>query len=123
MILYPAKYIEITLRLRELTPSDCIINAVASSVESEDLNELGMMDKELFVSRTMLTRSPALRFISFIHFFGKERMYVDLPVNCILRTSFLPFSDIEINGYYNHRVVIHFIESIYIVTSNTIYNL
>ena len=51
------------------------------------------MDKELLDPRTIVTGSPAFRCISLIHLFGNDRMYVDLPVNCILRTSFL--SDVE----------------------------
>src|SRR5215467_9643011 len=39
-------------------------------------------------SRIIVTGSPRLRCISFIHLLGKDNMYVDLPVNCILRTSF-----------------------------------
>ena len=53
----------------------------------------GIMDKELLDSRTIVTGSPAFRCSSLIHLFGNDRMYVDLPVNCILRTSFLSDMD------------------------------
>jgi hypothetical protein len=95
MILYPAKYIDTTLRFKELPLSLCNTIAVTSLAESGLLSALGIMDKELLDSRVIVTGSPALRFISIIHLLGNDRMYVDLPVNCILRTSLL--SDIEVN--------------------------
>jgi hypothetical protein len=74
IILYPAKYIEITFRFKEFSLSVCVIIAVASLIESEDLKELGTIDKDWFVSLIILTRSPAFKFISFIHFFGKDKI-------------------------------------------------
>jgi hypothetical protein len=58
-------------------------------------NALGSTDKWVLDSRTIVTGSPRLRFISIIHLLGNDRMYVDLPVSCILRTSLL--SEIEVN--------------------------
>src|SRR5215469_15418752 len=88
IILYPAKYIDTTLRFKELPLSSCRITVMTSSFEIGLLTELGSIDKELLASRIMVTGSPGLRCISVIHFLGKDNMYVDLPVNCILRTSF-----------------------------------
>src|SRR5215469_3070219 len=95
IILYPAKYIDTTLRFKELPLSFCSTTAFTSLVESGLFPACGTIDKDLLDSRTIVTGSPALRSISIIHLLGNDRMYVDLPVNCILRTSFL--SEIEPN--------------------------
>ena len=94
-MLYPAKYIDMTLRFREVPLSFCKTIDVTSLAESDLLSPFGIMDKVLLGSRTIVTGSPALRCISIIHLFGNDKMYVDLPVNCILRTSLL--SDMEVN--------------------------
>ena len=89
IILYPAKYIDTTLRFKELPLSSCRIKDITSLSELELLHTaLESIDKELLASRTIVTGSPGLRCISLIHLLGKDNMYVDLPVNCILRTSF-----------------------------------
>src|SRR5215813_9947504 len=95
IILYPAKYIDTTLRFKELPLSFCSTTAFTSLAKSGLFPVCGNIDKELLGSRTIVTGSPALRCISIIHLLGNERIYVDLPVNCILRTSFL--SEIELN--------------------------
>ena len=87
MILYPANYIDTILRFKEFSLSFCKIIAVTSLAELGVILALGITDKELLDSRTIVTGSPALRCNSVIHLFGNDRMYVDLPVNCILRTS------------------------------------
>src|SRR5438067_10634764 len=97
IVLYPERYIEITFRCRELTLSFSDMLAVAALTKLEPLSARGIIDSELFASRMTLTGSPGFRFISCIHFFGNDKMYVDLPVNCILRTSPL-LSDREINN-------------------------
>ena len=96
IILYPAKYIDTTLRFKELPLSFCSTIAFTSLAESGLFPTCGSMDRELLGSRPIVTGSPALRCISIIHLLGSDRMYVDLPVNCILRTSVL-LPDIEPN--------------------------
>src|SRR5918911_2034301 len=95
IILYPDRYMDMTLRCRELTFSFSNTIAVASLVILEFLSAWGIISNELFASRVRFTGSPGFRCISFIHFFGNDKMYVDLPVNCILRTS--PVSDMNPN--------------------------
>src|SRR5947208_3568572 len=80
-----------TLRPKELPLSSCNINAVTSLLEPLILSSLGTIDRVFLGSRTIVTGLSGLRFISCIHLFGKDNMYVDLPVNCIIRTSL--FSD------------------------------
>ncbi len=76
-----------TLRFKELPLSSCNINAVTSLFEPVIVRSLGAIDRVLLDSRTIVTGTPGLRCISCIHLLGKDNMYVDLPVNCILRTS------------------------------------
>jgi len=67
------------------------------------------MDKELLDSRIIVTGSPGLRCISFIHLLGKDNMYVDLPVNCILRTSFSSDrrrNKHHVEGFLNKHIMI-----------------
>src|SRR5262249_858549 len=75
IIVYTAKYMDTSLRFKELPLSSCDTIAVTSLAESGFRSALGIMDKELLGSRTIVTRSPALRCISFIHLFGNDRMY------------------------------------------------
>src|SRR5215472_1567725 len=69
---------------------------------------LGCIVKELFASRIIVTGSLGLRCISFIHFLGKDNMYVDLPVNCILRTSFSldTVLNMDLGICFNKRIMI-----------------
>jgi hypothetical protein len=78
-----------TLRFKELPLSSCRICVITSSFELGLLTALGSIDKELLASRIIVTGSPGLRCMSFIHLLGNDSTYVDLPVNCILRTSLL----------------------------------
>jgi hypothetical protein len=94
-LLYPAKYVDTTLRFKELPLSSCKTGTVTSLAESGVVAALGSTDRWVLDSRTIVTGSPRLRFISIIHLLGNDMMYVDLPVSCILRTSLL--SEIEVN--------------------------
>jgi len=79
------------IRFKQLPLSSCDISAVISLFEPVIVTSLGTIDRVLLDSRTIVIRTPALRCISCIHLLGKDNMYVDLPVNYILRTSL--FSD------------------------------
>src|SRR3569833_1425464 len=108
MILYPDRYMDTTLRCKELAFSFSNTIAVASLVRLELLSAYGIISNELFGSRVRFTGSPGFKCISSIHFFGNDKMYVDLPVNCILRTS--PLSDIGLYEFYRSNVYIKYCE-------------